>query len=211
MKKPDEFLFDQEKHIYRLNGEVIPSVTSLLSEFALYDLSKVPQDRLKYKQGLGIAVHYACDLLDDCRLDESSLHEDLVPYVNAYKKFREVTGFEPRHSELRMYSKKWKFAGTLDKQGPFEWQGKEQESIIDLKCVWSMYPSTGPQTEGYKILFNENFKDIKVKARFGLQLKESGNYEIFPFTDATDNSTFLSCLQLHYWRKRHHQKGEVKP
>ena len=208
--KKDEFLFEPEKHIYTLNGEVIPSVTGLLSEFALYDLSKVPTDRLKYKQALGTAVHYACDLLDDCNLDESTLHDDLKGYVSAYKKFREVTGFEPRHSELRMYSRKHRFAGTLDKQGPFEWNGKEQESIIDLKCVWAMYPSTGPQTEGYRILFNENFKDIKVKARFGLQLKESGHYEVFPFTDATDTTTFLSCLQLHYWRKKHNQKGAVQ-
>jgi hypothetical protein len=164
---------------------------------------------LKYKQGLGIAVHYACDLLDDCNLDESTLHPDIVPFVNAYKKFREVTGFEPRYSELRMYSKKYKFAGTLDKQGPFEWCGKELESIIDLKCVWSMYPSTGPQTEGYKILFEENH-DIKIKGRFGLQLKPTGHYEIFPFKDLTDKTTFLSCLQLHNWRNKHHQKGEVK-
>ena len=205
-----DFSFDAEKHIYTLNGEAIPSVTQLLQEFALYDLSMIPRDRLKYKQGLGTAVHLACEYLDDCCLDESTLHPDIVPYVEAYKKFREVTGFEPRHSELRMCSKKWRFAGTLDKQGPFVWKGKELESIIDLKCVWEMYPSTGPQTEGYKILFEETEK-IKIKGRFALQLKPSGNYDIHPFIDPQDNTTFLSCLHLHYWRKKHNQKGEVKP
>lgn len=204
-----DFTFDAEKHIYLASGEVIPSVTQLLEEFKLYDLSRIPKDRLEYKQALGTAAHLACEYLDDCCLDESSLHPDVVPYVNAYRKFREITGFEPRHSELRMYSKKWKFAGTLDKQGPFIWGGKEQESIIDLKCVWSMYPSTGPQTEGYKILFEENH-GIKIKARFGLQLKPNGNYEIFPFTDKQDNTTFLSCLHLHYWRKNHNQQGEIE-
>lgn len=203
------FDFDPEKHIYTVKGEVIPSVTQLLQEFALSDLSRIPADRLEYKRILGTAVHIACQYLDDCRLDESSLHPEIIPYVNAYKKFREITGFEPRHSELKMFSKKWKFAGTLDKQGLFEWGGKSIESIIDLKCVWQVYPSTGPQTEGYKILFEENFK-TKIKGRFGLQLKPTGHYEVIPFQDKQDNTTFLSCLHLHYWRKTHNQKGEVK-
>lgn len=206
---PAGFTFDFEKHEYRLNGEVLPSVTQLLQEFALYDLSRVPPDRLEYKRILGTAVHLACHYLDDNRLDESTMHPDIVPYVNAYKKFREITGFEPRYNEERMYSKKWRFAGTLDRQGLFEWGGQEIESIIDIKCVWEMYPSTGPQTEGYKILFEENFK-TKIRGRFGLQLKPSGHYEVIPFMDKTDNTTFLSCLHLHYWRKKHNQKGEVK-
>ena len=203
-----DFTFDQENHEYRVNGEVVPNVTRLLQEFALCDLSRVPKDRLEYKRVLGTAVHVACDYLDNGILDEESLHDEIIPYVKAYKKFREITGFEPSHTELRMYSKKWRFAGTLDKQGLFEYGGREIESIIDLKCVWEMYPSTGPQTEGYKILFEENHK-TKIKGRFGLQLKPSGNYEVIPFGDKTDNTTFLSCLHLHYWRKKHNQKGEV--
>jgi len=192
--------FDPEIHEYRVNGKAIPSVTQLLGEFGLYDLSMIPKDRLEYKRILGTAAHLACQYLDDCCLDEDTLHPEVMPFVSAYKKFREITGFEPRHNELKMYSPKWKFAGTLDRQGLFEWKGKEVESIIDLKCVWQMYPSGGPQLEGYKILFEETQK-IKIRGRFGLQLKPSGNYEVFEYSDRGDNTTFLSCLHLHHWKK----------
>src|SRR3990167_5158183 len=210
MKKPKpgqmaDLQFDFEKHEYTVDGVLLPSVTQLLSEFGIQDFSNIPFDRLEYKRVLGTAVHLACQYLDEQVLDESSLSKEILPYVNAYKKFCEITGFEPRHTELKMYSKKYRFAGTLDRQGLFEWKGKELESIIDLKCTWELYPSTAAQTAGYALLFEENFPAIKIKARFGLQLNQNGNYEIEEYTDAQDLQDFKACVILH-WRKRNFYK-----
>ena len=200
--------FDHDKHLYFYDGVIVPNTTRLLQDYGLIDFSHVPLARLNYKRDLGTAVHYACFLLDENNLDESTLHPEIVPYVNAYKKFMEITGFEPRFSELKLYSKKWRFATTLDRQGPFEWERKEQESVIELKCTWEMYPSTGPQTASHKIVVEENFPEIKIKKRFGLQLKENGNYEIHPLTDPQDENTFLACVVLHHWRERN---GLIRP
>lgn len=199
--------FDQETHIYRWNNEIVPSVTQLLNEFKLVDFSGVPKDRLEYKRSLGVAVHYAIELLEAQNLNEDSLAEAIKPYLDAYKSFREVTGFEPRQTENRMYSKKWRFAGTMDQQGIHLGKVGNEEAIIDYKCTWKLYAACGPQLQGYKILFEEN-TGIKIKRLFGLQLKPTGHYELEEFKDPNDKQDFLACVWLHYQKRNKYQTSK---
>lgn len=193
--------FDQEKHIYKWNDEIVPSVTQLLNEFHLIDFSGVPKDRLEYKRSLGVAVHYAIELMEKDNLDEESLSAEIKPYLEAYKKFREVTGFEPLATENRLYSKKWRFAGTMDQQGLHLGKFGNEEAIIDYKCTWKLYAACGPQLQGYKILSEENNPGIKIKKLFGLQLKSNGHYELEEFKDPSDKQDFLACLWLHHQKR----------
>lgn len=210
--------FDQETHIYKWNEEIVPSVTQLLNEFKLIDFSGVPQDRLEYKRSLGVAVHYAIQLLEEDNLDEASLNPAIKPYLDAYKTFREVTGFEPLHMETRLYSKKWRFAGTLDQLGTELTNIKGDIWLIDYKCTWKLYASCGPQLQGYKLLVEENrealglSKDFKIKGVAGLQLKPSGHYELKEFKDPNDKQDFLACLWLHWQKRNKYQtsKGEFE-
>lgn len=202
MQSP-KFNYDPAKHLYTCGDEPWPSVTQLLQEFKLIDLSHIPVDRLNEKRILGTVVHKAAEYLDDRKLDEVHFAEKwprAVPYLNAYKRFREIEDFEPVHNERQLWSRKWRFAGTMDRQGIF----KGHDAIIDLKCSWEMYASNGPQTAGYDILFEETFK-VKNRLRFGLQLKENESYELHEYKDKQDYSDFLACVVLH-WRKRNHYK-----
>lgn len=193
--------FDQEAHVYKWNDEIIPSVTQLLGEFGLVDFSAVPKDVLEYKRVLGTAVHCSIELMEQDNLDEDSLHPEIKPYLEAYKRFRLVTGFEPKSTENRMYSKKWRFAGTMDQQGILD----GQEAIVDYKCTWRLYESCGPQLQAYKILFEENNPGTKIKKLCALQLKSTGHFELQEFKDANDKQDFLACLWLH-WQKRNKYK-----
>lgn len=203
--------FDPEKHIYRYNGEIVPSVTTLLNEFKLIDFTGVPKETLEYKRALGSAVHYAIDLMEQDNLDEDSLSPEIKPYVEAYKRFREVTGFEPYGTENRLYSKKWRFAGTLDQFGTGLTKISGDWWLIDFKCTWKLYASCGPQLNGYKILIEENKKelnlpeDFKLKGLGGLQLKPNEHYDLQEFKDPNDKQDFLACLWLH-WQKRNKYK-----
>lgn len=199
---PKGLTFVEDTHRYYYDNQRVPNVTSLLSEYGLTDFSMVPEARLEYKRVLGIAVHLATHLLDERRLDEDSLDIRIRPFVDAYRKFREVTGFDPRHSELKLFSRVWRFAGTLDRQGLFEWKGKEIEAILDLKCTWSLYPSNGPQTAAYQLLFEENHPE-RIRGRFCVQLKETGNYEVLQYADPSDKNVFLSCIALHQFKEKH--------
>lgn len=197
--------FDQESHVYKWNDEIVPSVTQLLGEFGLVDFSSVPKDVLEYKRVLGTAAHYAIDLMEHDDLDEESLSPEIKPYLEAYKLFREISGFEPRSTENLLYSKKWRFAGTMDQQGLHFGSIGQEEAIIDYKCTWKLYGSCGPQLQAYRILFEENNPGVKIKRLFALQLKPTGRYELQEFKDQNDKQDFLACLWLH-WQKRNKYK-----
>lgn len=191
--------FDPVTHTYRCNDEIWPSVTQLLSEFKLSDFSMVPPDVLANKQRLGTIVHKAAELLDEQQLDEEHFNKtfpEAIPYLDAYKRFREIEDFEPAHIERKMFSKKYKCAGTLDRQGIFQ----DVETIIDLKCSWEIYPSNAAQLAAYAMLFEENYK-TRIKRRFALQLKPNGHYELEEFKSPHDIQDFLACVWL-YWRRR---------
>lgn len=198
-----DLVFEPGAHKYYYKGIHIPNNTSILEEVGLIDLSGIPLERLLYKQNLGTRVHEACHILNENPQDLNfeALTEQERGYVSGYMKFREITGFEPRFSELRLMSKKYGFATTLDEQGPFEWMGRTQESIIELKCVWEVYPSTGPQTAAQELALNELLPEIKNKKRFCLQLKENGHYDIIPLENPKDANTFLSALNVYNWKK----------
>jgi len=57
MKKKDVFTFDERFHVYRLNGEIIPSVTKIIRTIAGKDLSHIPPDILQKAAARGTAIH----------------------------------------------------------------------------------------------------------------------------------------------------------
>lgn len=57
MKKKDEFIFDERFHVYRLNGEIIPSVTKIIRTIAGKDSSHIPPDILQKAAARGTAIH----------------------------------------------------------------------------------------------------------------------------------------------------------
>lgn len=209
MPKELEYCFDPEKHLYTVNGEAWPSVTQLLQEFGIIDFSNVPKDRLEFKRILGMRVHAATLLLDNGSLDDEHFRKNFpecVPYLEAYRKFREFEDFEPVHKEHRLFSKKWKFAGTPDEQGFHISKFGAHDALIDYKCTFSMYSATGPQLAGYSMLIEENL-GIKIKKRFGLLLKPTGSYDLVPFKMADDFTDFQACVYLHWKKRTKYKKG----
>ena len=57
MKKKDVFIFDEQFHVYRLNNEIIPSVTKIIRTVAGKDLSHIPPEILKKAAERGTAIH----------------------------------------------------------------------------------------------------------------------------------------------------------
>jgi len=202
-----KFEFDPVLHEYRWNREIVPSVTQLIQEFGLLDYSRVPPDRLEFKRLIGIRTHAASLLVDNGSLDEEHFNThfpECVPYLEAYRKFRIIEEFEPTHKEDRHYSRKWRFAGTPDEHGIHMGVFKGAHVLVDYKCTWRMYESTGPQLAGYSMLIEENL-GIKIKGRFGLLLKPTGHYELTPFKKQDDFTDFQACVHLH-WQKRNKYK-----
>lgn len=208
--------FDPVTHTYRAGYdlarlEVWPSVTQLLNEFKLIDFSDVPPERLENKRILGTRVHLATVLVDAGTFDEETARlkfPEILPYLEGYRRFRQIETFEPLYKEQRYFSRKWKFAGTPDENGFHICQHGKDTALIDYKCTWACYPATGPQLSGYEILIEECL-GIKIKKRYALMLKPTGHYDLIPFKDPNDKQDFLACLWL--WWQRVNKYKTLKP
>lgn len=198
------FTFDQETHTGLMDGVYWPSVTQLLQEEKLIDYSMVPEEILENKRILGTRVDAGIQLLNNNELDEEHFNEsfpECIPYLEAYRKFRTMEHFDFGDRIGRLHSVKWKFHGQPDEHGVKIMRRGAENYLIDWKCTFKMFESTGPQMSGYEILLLERLK-IRVKQRFGLQLKPTGFYELTPFKDkAGDTLDFHACLRLH-WQRR---------
>lgn len=182
--------FDKILHEYRLDGRLVPSVTSVLAP--LEDFERVPRETLEAARVFGQHVHEAAALFVRDELDWPSLDEHLTPYMEGLKRFLDESGLSVIASELAVASRKYRVAGTLDLLGL--WRGSE--CVIDFKATATLPKSVGPQTSAYEALYREKFGGAKRK-RYCVQLRPN-DYRVHPLSDMGDWSIFLSCLNL--WR-----------
>jgi len=178
--------FDEASHTYTTEIEgaemVVPSVSTIISNILDLDYSGIDP----FYADRGTAVHKAIELLIADNLDEGSLDEEIIPFLNAYKKFVKETQFQPIHSEIRVFDKDLWVAGTLDLIGSIG----ENKVLIDIKTgqkqKWHQL-----QTAGYAILSGE--LDIK---RYCLNLTKKETYKLEPHESKGDFSLFKSMADV---------------
>ena len=185
---------DEATHTYRLNGRVLPSVTQVVRTILVpggYD----PDDFYRER---GTAVHLACRLHAQGRLDESTVDENVRPYLDAYKRFVRETGFRPMRCEASFANEAFGFAGTPDQEG--DWACLEGPwAIIDLKSgnipLW-----TGIQLAAYSVGHGHQ----SGAKRIAVRLQPDGAYKLreYPLRDlGRDRNVFLAALAVYNWRK----------
>ena len=79
--------FNKEKHEYKVDGIIRPSVTTILKDVGIIDFSGIPKNILEAKSILGTGVHIACELKDKGILDYETLDNIYLPYLAAWEKF----------------------------------------------------------------------------------------------------------------------------
>lgn len=190
--------FDPAGHVYRLDGAVVPGVTTVIA--SLYDFSSIPAWILDRKSAIGRAVHLATELYDDGDLDEESVDPVVRPYLDAWIRFRKETGCAVLHSERQMSDPLLRYAGTVDRVlafGSVRW-------IADIKSTVVLDPAVGVQTAGYKRLaIAEGLADESAK-RAAVQLRPDGTYRFVPYEKPDDERCFLSLLNVYHWRQKNH-------
>lgn len=191
-----DFQFIEDTHTYRLDGQVIPSVTEVLYAEGFIDKTWYTD----YGRDRGRIVHKVCHFHDVGILDEDSVDPVIVPRWEAYKKFLKETGFKVIMSEKPVYSLKYKFGAIPDKFGLLF--GKHAD--IDLK-TGTLEPWIALQTAAQVIALREygNYGDADpgVINRFGLQLRDDGDYRLKEYKDWHDTQMFLSALACYQWKK----------
>lgn len=202
--------FDAEKHLYRLNGFPVPSVTQVIEPLLPYH--GLPPEVREKALLRGTIVHQLTEVIDrgDWSLDweDDAMKAGLYGYVEAWFKFLQDTDVFIEEMECRVYSVGRRFAGTLDRvirlDGPEGVPG-----ILDIK-TGDLSPEYALQTAAYQFAWNEAWGRRRVKyevpKRYVIQLKETGRYSLKEHTDSSDITAFLGALKVAEWRMQHGKK-----
>jgi hypothetical protein len=188
-------LFDEERHIYTVNGERVVSVTQAIQ--GLVDFSMVPPWMLEWKAALGKAVHKATELFDLDDLEPLGDDDPAIGYVRAWARFRDETGFVPTQLEQRLYHPIFEYCGTLDRVGYMTKTRRPNVlGIYEIKTTASLpVEYTKAQTAGYFKAYNLTALE-QARERFAVHLRGDGTYQLHQFDDiATDFAAFLGHLE----------------
>lgn len=191
--------FDEATHTYTYNGAVVPSVTQILAPMS--NLDAVPSITLAAASAFGVASHLACELDDLGELDETTLDPELVPILEAWRKFSQDHNVVWSGIEERVYHPTLRYAGTLDRYGLVD----GEDAVVDIKTTAELYPAMGLQLAAYsQAKMVPSARLVPSVRRYVVQLKRSGDYVLQPYADPSDWPTFASLVTLRNWCKRHH-------
>lgn len=191
---------DRVRHEYRYKGALVPSVTQIIKP--LYSFDSVPPEVLERKRLLGETLHSCIQLDLENDLDEETIPAECTPYFRAWRRFRDETGFMPEKIEAPVYHKKLRYAGTPDARGYFmnlpKLNGKR--ALVDWKATYTLSPIVRIQTAAYEEACKDEGEEIG--ARFGVQFKFDGSYNMEQYREKTDFPIFQNLLCIYNWKER---------
>ena len=192
--------FVAETHKYYLDGEEIPSVTTVLGP--LYRGPKASAAVLKRAAVVGTAAHALTEADDRRWPDDPPVVPDLtysrkirnIGRRMAWLDWRRTTGFRPTSVEQRMASPRG-FAGTIDRIGLLP---TGEQAIVDIKTGRvSAYARL--QLAAYAMMARENgLTGDTAPARYIVQIGESGRWRSHEFNEhVEDEKDWLAALRLY--------------
>jgi len=201
--------FDADTHTYRYNGEVIPSVTTILREWVKIDIGRgwyvstftgavIDAERFEAAGAMGTAIHDMIHAYLEDDLDEENTAPELLKVLAQFKEWEGFFKPEFELFETMMYSEKYGFAGTLDcvcMIGREKW-------LPDWKS--GAYGTAGPQTAAYEKLYQEYTGSRTPLKRAVLHLpKDGGKFKWEPQESRSDWKFFEARLyQYQYLQGR---------
>lgn len=194
-----ELVFKPRSHTYWLGDQQLPNITSICPS----DYSHVPPATLERARQRGHAVHrltelYDLDILKVLQLDWTTVHHDLLPYLDAWIKAVHDLDihFEAAAIEKPTYHPLHRFAGTPDRGAPesFVWV-MNVNSVVEIKSVAQMTKETEYQTSAEKCEINYWRRKLGLQPvldRWAIQLKPNGKYKAVKHEDPTNEPVFLA-------------------
>ena len=119
--------FAEEGHRYTLRGSPLESVTGILKDEGFIDTAFYDE----YSRTRGSYVHAARHMDDAEELDESTVDQEIAPYLEAWRRFKQESGFIVEQSEVPMMSTLHRYAGTPDVIGHFP-TGNLKRGAVEL-------------------------------------------------------------------------------
>jgi len=191
-----KFEFDPASHIYKLDGFVLPGVTSVIG-------AVVPRNYTCDQHALdrGRVLHKAIHLLNQgFELDPEHIDDEIKGRLSAFRLFQKENDAKIVESEIHLASERYGYAGTPDAIMTLgnNWRC---QSLVDFKS--SLEAQVLPQIGAYQRLLRENGRD-EPENGLALWLREDGTYRCRWFTPSElriAEQTFLACLTVYNFMK----------
>lgn len=183
---------DVERHVYSVKGVEYISVTQALDEGGAMPWVTKHQ----YYLDRGRAVHSATQYDDEGDLIYDDLPEYLSGYVDAWRCFCAETEFVPLLIEEKVFSKRYGYAGCLDRVGIF----RGEQVVLDIKSG-EIAPATAMQTAAY----GKAYKPGKRWRRLAVQLKPDGTFKVVEWGAdmfERDFADFIAFHRMAIWKRR---------
>lgn len=162
-------VFEENKHIYKLNGSILPSVTTLMRSLSNEVYGQIDEEILKNAAERGTAIHNAVQNFIDFGIED--IPEKYKGYFDAFLAFWRDYRPVPVATEMKMYHKTLRYAGTID----FLCLIDGELYLIDFKSSSKIEKLlTAVQLEGYSEGLKSHSLQIDKKAI--LHLKSNGKY-----------------------------------
>lgn len=166
-----ELNFEEKRHIYTIDGQILPSVTTVMRPLDSEVYRGIDENVMKMAADRGTAIHNA--------VENYVLYgiEDIEPkhrgYFDGFLRFWDENNPEPLATESRLYHKILRYAGTADL--PCVIGGKKV--LIDYKTSAVVNKMlTGVQLEAYAKAYSSHGFIFDEKAI--VHLKNDGSYQM---------------------------------
>ena len=164
-----ELTFEEDSHTYRLDGLIIPSVTTLMKPLSEAYYGGIDAKVLGRAADRGTSVHSAIDLY--CRFGIIDIEPELEGYFEAFKAWFKDYDVKPYATETRTYNKSLLYAGTVD----MSCSEKGVDTLADFKTTAGFSSMLcGVQLEAYDRA--QESHGVKYQNRAIIQLKKDGTY-----------------------------------
>ena len=190
--------FDAEKHIYRLDDNIIPSVTQIMQPLNQRAYDGIDQAIMDNAAARGTAVHEAAEFYARYRAEECP--EEYAGYFKAFKDWFSSYRVNVVKTEQAYYHPHLLYAGTIDLIA--EVDGKLM--IVDYKTTHTIKDMlTRVQLEAYARMISAQGQGVAGKAI--LQLRRDGSYTFknYKNPDFEAWDVFASLLKIKAYTEKY--------
>lgn len=195
-----QFQFDDATHTYRVDGSILPSVTTIIKPLFGDFYTRLDKHVLEDAAQRGTAVHALTEHIDrGDPFDIDDYGADMGGYRDAWRAFLRDSRAVIIGIEGRNYHPALRYAGTYDRLMDID----GERGILDIKTTSQLMPQTAIQTEGYRLIEEAWHPRPGRLRRWAVQLRADGNYRFEEYHDPADTAVFLGLLAAHNWRMSH--------
>ena len=193
-----ELDFDERSHIYRLNGEIIPSVSAVMSPLSQFKYAGVQWGTLNMAASKGTEVHNAIEVYLNYGIEDIS--DANRGYFEAFLKWKNIYTPEISATEYKVYHKLMRYAGTCDLICSIG----GVPSLVDYKTTATVSDMTcSIQLEAYLQALKS--QGIEISRKIILHLKNNGEYDVreYPAKDIESLQVFGALYTLYNYMKKY--------